>query len=80
MQHYEPVSYKYLATHMTHPLIKLMLFVLLISNEGQVKRLLLLYNWIIQHYLSLFSCNWRHISLLGPCISITLTAIAIKWK
>ena len=33
----------------------------LVNNEGQLKRLLLLYKWIIHSTLVFFGYNWRHI-------------------
>ena len=43
----------------------------LVSNKGRVKCLLLLHRRIIQRYLSLLGCNWQHILLLGPHLSMT---------
>ena len=45
------------------------------SNEGQLKRLLLPYKWLT---LGFFGCKWRCISLLGPGLSMTSMAKAIK--
>ena len=52
----------------------------LASNEGQVKRLLLLYKRLYSLTLVFLGCNWRRISLLGPRLSITSMAKAIKWN
>ena len=52
----------------------------LISDEGWVKSLLLLYKRLIQPNPVLFGCNWQRISLLGPRLSMTSTARAIKRK
>ena len=50
----------------------------LVSNEGWVKGLLLLYRRLIQPHLSLLGCNWRCISLVWPRLLMTLTTRAIK--
>ena len=50
----------------------------LVSYEGRVKRLLLLYKRLIQPYLSLLGFNCGRILSLGPRLSITSMARAIK--
>ena len=51
----------------------------LARNEGRVKRFLQLYKRLITLvFFQLFGYNLRRILLLGPCLSITSTARAIK--
>ena len=52
----------------------------LVSNEGQVKCLLLLCKYVDSTALPycLFSCKWRHILLIGPRLSMISTARAIN--
>ena len=66
--HYEPVSFRVLCHPYNIPTFKTNTLHL-VSNQGQLKCLLLLYKWII---LVFFGCNWWCIVLLGPRLSITL--------
>ena len=46
----------------------------LVSNKGELKRLAA----ILTLTFVFFGCNWRRISLLGPRLSMTSTARAMK--
>ena len=61
MQHYKPVFYLILRHPYDTPTFKSNAL-RLISSEGLVKRLLLLYKWLIQINLVFFGYNWRYIS------------------
>ena len=59
MQHYEPASFQMLRHQYDTPTFKINVL-RLVSNEGWLKRLLLLYKQIIEPYLGY---NWRRILL-----------------
>ena len=67
----------------------IVLFIICENNMGSSEVLLLLKRlvatstaYIRSLTLVFFGCSWRYISLLGPCLSMTLTAKAIicNWK